>query len=870
MDAAVRAPGLSAPGGASASGALRRTPVVLACLGLLLTLLSFVSAAPPAGAADDDAPPELPPAGSPWFGPGLTWTEDSAADYASRLGRTPSLYTQRVNYPLGDDDRTYLRQFVEQAATQGAVAVVSLEPVMPLVDLTDAHAADLADELVELHDDLDTYFLVRFAPEMNGTWYGWGQQPRSYVEAFRTVADAVHDATPHAAMVWSPVYGAGYPYGAAYGDVDPDRLAEVAELDTDGSGRLDEGDDPYGPYWPGPEAVDWVGLTLYHFGPDRGRIDNDLDPTEGGETGDVETSEGFELDRVPAEDAYRDRLEEQFNYVGDGERTPFYERFAEEFELPMLVETGALWIPDDAGDPELDIKQTWWRQVFEAEADYPLVRGYSWLEQRRPEAEADDRTVDWRATRTDELTAALRPDLLDSDTRLGPVTRVLDQEAGNEATAQGRLPDADDIGAEMGWIVFCVAVLAVLFALAGPAGRWLPSWRYPDEDDPRDKRLDLFRGWIILAVVITHIEVASPYSYITLNAIGAITGAEMFVLLSGIVLGMIYLPTVRKLGEWPTAVTMWRRARKQYVVALVVVMLVYLLGLVPFIDATVITTFTDRGTGEDGEVVTGQVYDLYANAPRLFDYPPPWYAVRQFLLLEMGPWVFNIMGLFVVLSLLLPVLMFLVKRGLWWLLLAISWGLYIWNAFDEVHPLPSQFEAVFPLPTWQIAFTHGLVLGVYRRQITRALLTRAGKIGCAVFVFGYAGSLVWLWLAHTYGYSASPFPEGAYGWLYDNAYTRVFLQPGRLLDLALMIIVAYAVLTTMWKPIDKVIGWFWTPLGSSSLYVFIVHVFFVLAVGNIPGLDRGSIWQGTLVHTAVLALIWLMVRKRFLFSVIPR
>jgi Mg2+ and Co2+ transporter CorA len=74
----------------------------------------------------------------------------------------------------------------------------------------------------------------------------------------------------------------------------------------------------------------------------------------------------------------------------------------------------------------------------------------------------------------------------------------------------------------------------------------------------------------------------------------------------------------------------------------------------------------------------------------------------------------------------------------------------------------------------------------------------------------------------------------------------------------------------MWKPINKVIGWFWIPLGAASLYVFIVHVFFVLAVGNIPGLDRGSWWQGTLVHTTVLALIWLMVKKRFLFSVIPR
>ena len=25
-------------------------------------------------------------------------------------------------------------------------------------------------------------------------------------------------------------------------------------------------DDPYAPYWPGADAVDWVGMSLYHWG----------------------------------------------------------------------------------------------------------------------------------------------------------------------------------------------------------------------------------------------------------------------------------------------------------------------------------------------------------------------------------------------------------------------------------------------------------------------------------------------------------------------------------------------------------------------------------------------------------------------------
>jgi hypothetical protein len=840
---------------------------LVAALAALAVALGVLLLGGPAVAADDEVP--TPEPGRPWFGPGIDWTDDSAASYAERLGATPSLYSQRVNYPLTDDDTTYLRQFAGQAATQGSVAAVTLEPVKPLAELTSADAAELAGELADLHDELDLVILVRFAPEMNGTWYGWAQQPTQYVEAFRTVADAVHATTPYAAMVWSPVYGAGYPFGAAYGDVDPDREGDTTALDTDGNGLLNGTDDPYGPYWPGEDAVDWVGITLYHFGVDRGREDNDLDPTTGGDTGDDEISEGFQPDVAPRPGDVEARLDETYGYGDEGSgRRSFYERFAERHQLPVLLETGALWRPDGDGDPELDIKQSWWRQVFAAADDHPLIAGISWLEQRRPEAEVQGDVVDWRATRTDQLSSALLADLRSSGVVVGPVTRVLDQEAANEATAQGRLPDVDD-GGEMGWIVFCAALLAIAFVFSGFAGRFIPSWRYPNEHDPRDKRLDLFRGWIILTVVLTHTELTSPYSHISLNAIGAITGAEMFVLLSGIVLGMIYAPTVRKLGEWGTAVVIWKRARKQYLVALVVVLLVFLVGLLPFVDATAITTFTDRGTGENGQQVRGQVYDLYANAPQLFDYPPPWYAVKQLLLLQMGPWVFNIMGLFVVLSLLLPPMMFLIRRGLWWVLLAISWAAFAYSAMSSPHWLPSQFEDVFPLLTWQIAFTHGLVIGHYRRQITAALTTRVGKIACTIFVLGYAGSLVYLWLGHAYDVP-TPFPDTAYGWLYENAYTRIFLQPGRLLDLVLMIVVAFAFLTTCWKPVNAVVGWFWTPLGAASLYVFIVHVLFVLAIANIPGLDRGSLWQGTVIHTVEILLIWLMVKKQVLFSVIPR
>lgn len=824
---------------------------LLAALLLPLLLLGLVG---PASAADAGPRPRapLPDAGAPWFGPGLDWTSDSAAAYADRLGRAPSLYAQRVHYPLEGEDVDFLRQFVEQATSQGAAAVLSLEPQVALDDLDAADARRLRDVLADLERERDAVVLLRFAPEMNGSWVTWGQQPEAYVRAFREVADVVHAGTGRVATVWSPAYGAGYPFGEAFGEVEA-AGPRAADLDPA---------DPYGPYWPGGRAVDWVGLSLYRFG------DEPATPTGDPAFGD---------NTLPEPDELEARLDETWGYGSDAPRASFYERYAERRDLPLLVETGALFNTEvDAGPGELAIKQAWWRQVFEAVEERPAVRAVSWLELTRAEAEADDDLVRWSVTEPDGVGEAFRADLATAPLDLDPVSRVIDPESSAEATAQGRdvapgRPESD-VGGEMGWIVLCVVLLGVLYLLAGAAARLRPQWRY-EPDGSRDDRLDLFRGWIIIAVVVTHIEVGGAWSYVTLNAIGAITGAEMFVLLSGVVLGMVYAPTVRRLGEWGAAVTAWRRARKLYVTALVVVLLVPLLGLVPGVMSEAVTTFTDRGTGENGSQVAGQVYDLYPNLARLLDYPPPWYAVRQLLLLEIGPWVFNIMGLFVVLSLLVPLAMWLIRRGLWWLLLAGSWAAYAVGAVTGWHPLPSQFEYVFPLLLWQLPFLHGLVVGHYRARITRALTTRTGVLAVGVVVVGYAVLLGWLWLANRNGLDPLVVPADTYAWLYDNAYTRVFLRPGRLLDLAVLLVVAYAVLTTCWKPVNRVVGWFWTPLGSNSLYVFVVHVFFVIAVASLaalPWLPVEDFWVGTLVHTVVVLAIWAMVRRRVLFRVIPR
>ena len=820
-----------------------RLPSRLTASALVALVVSLVVLLAPPGvarAADE----------GPRFGPALDWTTDGASAYADRLGTSPSVYAQSVHYPLTTQDVGFLDAFVQQASTQGAVALLTLEPQRALGDLTTADAAGLADHLAALHGDYGTRFQVRFAPEMNGSWTTWGQQPAAYVAAFQRVAAAVHARDTAAEMVWEPAYGAGYPFGGSRGLVQTAGPRQPTQMDTDGNGRVDAQDDPYAPYWPGAQAVDRVGLSIYWYGP-IGALGTNAAAPSGTFASELAGTYGYASTGGPDRD--------------------FVQTYSVDASKPLLVETGALYVPSrDAGPGEQAVKSAWWSQVFAVSVRqaYPTLDTVVWLERARTEPEAGGALVDWRTTHTAELARAFRSALAADGARLGPVTAITDRTEANRASAQAN-GTTDDAGDQMGWTVACVVFLAVLLLASGLVGRYVRSWRYPDDGRPRDRRLDLFRGWIIVAVVVTHIEVAGPYSFVTLKAIGAITGAEMFVLLSGIVLGMVYPVALARLGTRAAVTAMVRRAFRLYLVTLGVVLVVFVLSKIPGIDTDVITTFTDRGTGAGGIAARGRVYDLYGTAPRLLDYPPPWYAVRDLLLVRIGPWAFNIMGLFVVLTLLVPPAVWLIRRRLWWVLLAASWGLYVLDAVHPVTLFGSQFEDVFPLLTWQVCFTHGLVIGYHRKAVTRALTGRVGLVVTTALVLAYSAFLGVLWIYHRAGVAPPLVPADLYDRLYDVMYQRTYLQPGRLIDLALMIVVAYAFLTAFWKPVSRAFGWFYEPLGQASLYVFVVHVFFVLAVGNIPHLDRTSWWQGTLVHTVVLALIWVMVRRKFLFRVIP-
>ena len=163
------------------------------------------------------------------------------------------------------------------------------------------------------------------------------------------------------------------PYGAGPGS------SEAAALDTNGDGALSAADDPYAPYWPGDDAVDWVGMSLYFWGLEYPWGENEVAP------------EGRFADLLTG--ALQDGLPNFAATYADAKGKPL-----------AIIETAALYDPAAGGPGEEELKRAWFEQVLgQATRDaFPSLAMVNWFEWRKEEREVGSE-IDWRLTADSEL-----------------------------------------------------------------------------------------------------------------------------------------------------------------------------------------------------------------------------------------------------------------------------------------------------------------------------------------------------------------------------------------------------------------------------------------------------------------------------------
>ncbi|MEY4882223.1 MAG: OpgC protein [Pseudomonadota bacterium] len=394
------------------------------------------------------------------------------------------------------------------------------------------------------------------------------------------------------------------------------------------------------------------------------------------------------------------------------------------------------------------------------------------------------------------------------------------------------------------------------------------EWIYPDTGHTRDPRLDFMRGLVFILLFAVHFDYFSIFTFVAWERIGVVSSAETFIALAGIVTGLVFGRKLKETGVGSCLPGLVSRAGDLYKTSVIVILLIGLMRYQPWIDMTAVTTFHDPYTDTN--------YPLYAHLDAGF-----WKMVGDALLLKSGPHQFQVIGLYCYLFLLTPVILFMISKEKTIILSAISCLIYIGNFLvpettpgtAQIRITGSEFEFGFPLVAWQVLFVHSVIAGYYKREIVDYLAQPKNQW------------LIWLCVVMSLGFMffslnhpIDLFPAWAQlNYIDDEVFKKIFngyfqkykLGPGRLLNEVVLFVTVFAVLTRFWQPINRALGWFFIPLGESSLYVFTVHVFLLVVVSNTPLPSLHNFWVNSAIHVWALLVAWLAVKKQFLFKWMP-
>lgn len=350
----------------------------------------------------------------------------------------------------------------------------------------------------------------------------------------------------------------------------------------------------------------------------------------------------------------------------------------------------------------------------------------------------------------------------------------------------------------------------------------------------RDLRLDLLRGWCIFSMVVDHAagERTTPLFVVTGNGTWPMTGAHGFVMISGAVIGIVFGRVIAREGFGAALRRLGRRAAKLYVVAVVLGLLGVAAGLVPALggDATL-----DLGDLPGILTLTNGSDDLMT------------FYLMLLAIAVVGLW--------------------LLRRRLVWLALGLSASAWLLHQYDPALLNPP-LQYFVPLADWQVLFVIGLVLGHERERIG-AWLGGARRRAYLGVLFALLAVFVAVQILVVGGILTEPPP-----WMdriAEEAWTDYDHNPPmHMLAVVTYLLAIFHLAGWLWRPLERAVGWFLIPLGQAALYVYAVHavlVFYVLA-----GLALFAELEGAPLTVALLGLmglLWVLVKRRVLFSIVP-
>jgi len=373
----------------------------------------------------------------------------------------------------------------------------------------------------------------------------------------------------------------------------------------------------------------------------------------------------------------------------------------------------------------------------------------------------------------------------------------------------------------------------------------LADWRYPAAEK-RDLRLDLLRGFAVLVMVVDHFGGASWLYLITGNNSFFTSGAEAFVLISGMVVGIVYGNMALKEGIRAAVIKALQRAWTLY-------------------RLTIVMTLVFAAISDFFQLPWAK--DVTIGDPIMF--------TLNVILMRQTYYLADIPLMYTVLMAAAPIGLYLLyKRKTTWLVVG---SFVLWTGFqyinaEQIMIIPIVGNTTFHPAAWQLIFFWAMAFGYHRKEISARFSTMPR------WAFFLLSTLLFLWLLHLYSTETQVLAE-MYPWvdiqsIVRELFNKSTVAPGRIIATVVCFQFGYLLLTFFWRPLWAAVGWFFTPLGQNSLYSYTMHVviiggFYVL----LPYLPENIQAMGTIntaLQLGVLFLLWWLIRRQFAFDIVPR
>lgn len=361
--------------------------------------------------------------------------------------------------------------------------------------------------------------------------------------------------------------------------------------------------------------------------------------------------------------------------------------------------------------------------------------------------------------------------------------------------------------------------------------------------------LDLLRGFFLVSIILNHLQwYPSGLDFVAFRGSLVVSAAEGFFLISGIVLGII---RGRKLIDQPfrkAALLLFARGARLYTISIILMLAFTFIGWF-FIDNPGLKPGIRPTDQPLGEIILGALSFQYI------------YGWADFL---------RLYAIFIIMA---PLGLWLLRKGKWYILLAMSIGLWLLYPYAFEHT-PHSAELLMVL-SWQLIFFGGFIIGFYWDKLTDWWLRQTQKLRCIIagpiLTFAVITLCINIIFVSIHALGINIELTTAIETRLLEIFNKEALTLPRLIIFVSWFVLGYYLFHRYERQIVKWFGWILLPFGANSLYVYILHaiiLFFAHLV--MPPEAATNIVVNAIGSVIIVGLILIAVRKHFLFKIIPR